>query len=112
VTVGHLVTLAGVLFTLGMLGVLSRRNILIVLLSIELMLNAAALGFVAFSGYWAARVERDGPQPSVGILDGQVMVFFAIAVAAAEVAVGLAIMILAFKNRRLLDVEGFDLMKW
>ncbi len=97
-TVGHLVTLAGVLFTLGMLGVLSRRNILIVLLSVELMLNAAALAFVAFAGYHKN-------------LDGQVMVFFAIAVAAAEVAVGLALVIALFRLRVTVDADQVSLLK-
>ena len=109
-TVGHLVTLAGVLFTLGMLGVLSRRNILIILLSVELMLNAAALAFVAFSGYWATRVEAD-PQLRVGVLDGQVMVFFAIAVAAAEVAVGLALVIALFRLRVTVDADQVSLLR-
>jgi len=97
-TVGHLVTLAGVLFTLGMLGVLSRRNILIILLSVELMLNAAALALVAFSSYR-------------GNLDGQVMVFFAIAVAAAEVAVGLALVIALFRIRVTVDADQVNLLK-
>jgi NADH-quinone oxidoreductase subunit K len=97
-TVGHLVTLAGVLFTLGMLGVLSRRNILIILLSVELMLNAAALAFVAFASYH-------------GNLDGQVMVFFAIAVAAAEVAVGLALVIALFRIRVTVDADQVSLLK-
>jgi len=98
VTVGHMVTLAGVLFSVGMLGVISRRNILIVLLSVELMLNAAALAFVAFSNLH-------------GNLDGQVMVFFAIAVAAAEVAVGLAIVIALFRLRVTVDADKVSLLK-
>jgi len=98
VTVGHLVTLAGVLFTIGMVGVLSRRNILIVLLSVELMLNAAALAFVGFSAY-----HRN--------LDGQVMVFFAIAVAAAEVAVGLAMVIALFRLRVTVDTDEVSLLR-
>ena len=97
-TLGHLITLAGVLFTLGMLGVLSRRNILIVLLSVELMLNAAALAFVGFSSHH-------------GNLDGQVMVFFAIAVAAAEVAVGLALVIALFRLRVTVDADQVSLLK-
>ncbi len=97
-TVGHMVTLAGVLFTVGMLGVLSRRNILIVLLSVELMLNAAALAFVAFANRWDN-------------LDGQVMVFFAITVAAAEVAVGLAIVIALFRLRATVDTDRVDLLQ-
>ena len=97
-TVGHLVTLAGVLFTIGMVGVLSRRNILIVLLSVELMLNAAALAFVGFSARH-------------GNLDGQVMVFFAIAVAAAEVAVGLAMVIALFRLRVTVDTDEVSLLR-
>jgi len=98
VTVGHVVTLAGVLFTIGMLGVLSRRNILIVLLSVEIMLNAAALALVGFASMH-------------GNLDGQVMVFFAIAVAAAEVAVGLAMVIALFRLRVTVDTDRVSLMK-
>ena len=97
-TVGHLVTLAGVLFTLGMLGVVSRRNILIILLSVELMLNAAAIAFVAFSSMHAN-------------LDGQVMVFFAITVAAAEVAVGLAMVIALFRLRVTVDADRVDALR-
>ena len=97
-TVGHVVTLAGVLFTIGMVGVLSRRNILIVLLSVELMLNAAALAFVGFA------VRH-------GNLDGQVMVFFAITVAAAEVAVGLAMVIALFRLRATVDLDKVSLLK-
>jgi len=98
VSIGHLITLSGMLFTIGMLGVLSRRNILIVLLSVELMLNAAAVAFVAFSNY-------------VRNLDGQVMVFFVITVAAAEVAVGLAMVIALFRLRVTVDTDQVDLLK-
>jgi len=98
VTAGHLVVLAGVLFTLGMLGVLARRNILVILLSVELMLNAAALAFCAF----AARA---------GNLDGQIMVFFVICVAAAEVAVGLAIVIALFRLRETVNADQVDLLR-
>lgn len=97
-TVGHLVTLSGVLFTIGMLGVVSRRNILIVLLSVEFMLNAAAVAFVAFSTMH-------------GNLDGQVMVFFAITVAAAEVAVGLAMVIALFRLRVTVDADRVDALR-
>jgi NADH-quinone oxidoreductase subunit K len=98
VTVGHLIVLAGTLFTLGMIGVLSRRNILIVLLSVELMLNAAAVAFCAFASRWQN-------------LDGQVMVFFVIAVAAAEVAVGLAVVIALFRLRVTVDADKVSLLK-
>ncbi len=97
-TVGHLITLSGVLFTIGMVGVMSRRNILIVLLSVELMLNAVALAFVGF-GAWR------------GNLDGQIMVFFAITVAAAEVAVGLAMVIALFRLRLTVDTDRVSLLK-
>ena len=97
-TVGHLVTLSGVIFTIGMIGVLSRRNILIVLLSVELMLNGAALSFVAFANQH-------------GNFDGQVMVFFAIAVAAAEVAVGLAMVIALFRIRVTVDTDQVSTLK-
>ena len=97
-TVGHLVTLSGVLFTIGMIGVLSRRNILIVLLSVELMLNATALVFVAF-----ANLHNN--------LDGQIMVFFVITVAAAEVAVGLAVVIALFRLRATVDTDRVNLLR-
>lgn len=97
-TVGHLVVLSGVLFTIGMVGVLSRRNVLIVLLSIEFMLNAAAMAFVAFANLH-------------GRLDGQVMVFFAITVAAAEVAVGLALVIALFRLRVTVNTDQVSLLK-
>ena len=97
-TVGAMVTLAGVLFVLGIVGVMSRRNILIVLISVELMLNAAALALVAFGSLQ-------------GNLDGQVMVFFAITVAAAEVAVGLAVVIALFRLRNTVDADKVSLLK-
>ena len=97
-SVGHVITLAGMLFTIGMLGVLSRRNILIILLSVELMLNAAALVFVAFSSLH-------------GNLDGQVMVFFLITVAAAEVAVGLAVVVALFRLRGTVDADRVTLLR-
>ena len=97
-TVGAMVTLAGVLFVLGIVGVMSRRNILIVLISVELMLNAAALALVAFG-------SRHGN------LDGQVMVFFAITVAAAEVAVGLAVVIALFRLRVTVDTDQVSELK-
>ena len=97
-TVGHMVTLAGVLFTIGMLGVLSRRNILIVLLSLELMINAGALAFVAFGTMFEN-------------LHGQVMVFFTITVAAAEVAVGLAVVIALYRARETVNTDKIASLK-
>lgn len=91
-------TLSAILFCLGIAGFLYRRNIITVFMSIELMLNAVNLAFVAFSR-------------ALGQLQGQVFVFFVIVVAAAEAAVGLAIIILITRNRGTLDVERVDLLK-
>ncbi len=89
---------AGAIFVLGTLGVIIRRNVIIMFLCIELQLNAVNLTFVAFSRY-------------VGI-EGQVFVFFVIAVAAAEAAVGLAIIISIFRHFETVDVKNFNLLKW
>jgi NADH-quinone oxidoreductase subunit K len=96
--VNHAVLLSLLLFALGTLGVFLRRNVITVLMSIELMLNGANLAFVAFSR-------------SLGTLDGQVLVFFVMVVAAAEAAVGLAIVIALHRVRDTLDVDAFNVMK-
>jgi NADH-quinone oxidoreductase subunit K len=96
--VNHAVLLSLVLFGLGTLGVFLRRNVITVLMCIELMLNGVNLAFVAFS-----RVQ--------GTLDGQVLVFFVMVVAAAEAAVGLAIVIALHRHRDSLDVDSFNLLK-
>jgi NADH-quinone oxidoreductase subunit K len=83
----------------GVLGVFVRRNIITVFMSIELMLNAVNLAFIAFSKSW-------------GTLDGQVLVFFVMTVAAAEAAVGLAIIIALHRHKDTLDVDAFNLLKW
>ena len=90
--------LAGVLFCIGVMGVLFRRNILVIFMCVELMLNAANLSLVAFGR-------------ALGSLDGQVLVFFALAVAAAEVSVGLAIIIDLFRKKGTVDVEQVSLLK-
>ena len=90
--------LSAILFACGITGFLIKRNIITIFMSIELMLNAVNLAFVAFS---RAR----------GILDGQVFVLFVIVVAAAEAAVGLGIIILTARNRRSLNIERVDLLK-
>ncbi len=95
----HAVLLSALLFALGLLGVFLRRNVITVLMSVELMLNAVNLAFLAFSRAW-------------GTLDGQVLVFFVLTVAAAEAAVGLAIVIALHRHRDTLDVDAFNLMKW
>jgi NADH-quinone oxidoreductase subunit K len=91
--------LSAVVFAIGVTGVLIRRNLIVVLMSIELMLNAVNLTFVAFSN-------------SLGSMDGQVIVFFVMAVAAAEAVVGLAIIISVFRHRQSLDPQEMQLLKW
>ncbi len=90
---------AAILFMLGVLGVLVRRNMIVMFMCIELMLNAANLSLVAFSRLW-------------GNLDGQIFVFMVIVVAAVEVAVGLAIIISLVRNRDTVNIEETNLMKW
>jgi NADH-quinone oxidoreductase subunit K len=92
------ILLSALLFTMGALGVLLRRNALLIFMSIELMLNAANLAFVAFAKQWAS-------------LDGQLFVFFVMTVAAAEVAVGLALMVAIFRSKRSTDVDDMSLLK-
>jgi len=91
--------LSALLFAIGTIGVLTRRNAIVIFMCVELMLNAVNLTFIAFSRY-------------LGNLDGQVFVFFVMTVAAAEAAVGLALMIAFFKNRESIDVEDMNMMKW
>jgi NADH-quinone oxidoreductase subunit K len=95
----YYVVLSAVLFSIGVVGVVIRRNPLVIFMSIELMLNAANLALVAFG-------QR------VGNLDGQAVVFFVMAVAAAEVAVGLAIIVTIFRVRRRLSVDDLSIMRW
>jgi NADH-quinone oxidoreductase subunit K len=98
VPVSYYVVLSALLFGLGIVGFLFKRNIITMFMSIELMLNAVNLAFVAFGR-------------SLGQLQGQVFVFFVIVVAAAEAAVGLAIVILIQRNRKTLNVERVNLLK-
>ncbi len=95
----YYVGLSAVLFTIGVVGVLIRRNPLVMFMSIEVMLNAANLALVAFGR-------------RAGNAEGQVLVFFVMAVAAAEVAVGLAIIVTIFRLRRRLSVDDLSLMRW
>jgi NADH-quinone oxidoreductase subunit K len=94
----HAFVLAAVLFALGVVGVLSRRNLLFILISLEIMLNAAGLAFVAAGARW-------------GQADGQVMFLFILAVAAAEVAVGLALLLQFYRARGTLDADAAGEMK-
>jgi NADH-quinone oxidoreductase subunit K len=96
--VEHYLAVSMILFCLGLLGVVVRRNLLVIYMGLELMLNAANLALVAFS-----RFNND--------LDGQVFVFFIITVAAAEVAVGLALIVALYRKRRTAHVEDLTLMK-
>jgi NADH-quinone oxidoreductase subunit K len=101
----HVIALSAILFMIGVLGVATRRNMIVMLMSIELMLNAANLAFVGFNRIWS---QIDGA-PAI---DGQVFVLMVIAVAAAEVAVGLGILLALFRNRDSVNVEEVDLLKW
>ena len=98
----HYLMVSMVLFSIGLLGVIVRRNLLIIYMSLELMLNAANLALVAFS--------RFSPHPDKG-LDGQILVFFIITVAAAEVAVGLALIVALYRKRQTAHVEDLTTMK-
>ena len=99
VPVTHYLVLSVALFTIGVVGVLTRRNVLIVLMSIELMMNAVNINLIAFS----AQLQH---------VTGQVFSVFVIVVAAAEAAVGLGIVIAMFSNKETVNVAEVDLMKW
>ena len=101
----HVIGLSAILFTIGVVGVVTRRNLIVILMSIELMLNAVNLAFVGFNRLWPA-----GSGGSV--YDGHVFVLMVITVAAAEVAVGLGIVISMFRNRDSVDIEEVSLLKW
>ena len=98
-TLTHYLIVSSLLITIGLTGLMTRRNLLMMLLSSEIMLNAVNLMFVAFSR-------------SVGNLTGQVFVFFIITVAAAEVAVGLAILVVLFRRRRSVSSDELTFLKW
>jgi NAD(P)H-quinone oxidoreductase subunit 4L len=97
----YVLVLSAALFSIGVYGVLARQHAVLVLLSIELMLNAVNINLIAFSAF----LQDQG-------IPGQVFALFVIAVAAAEVGVGLAIVILIYRNRASVDVEEMSLMKW
>jgi NADH-quinone oxidoreductase subunit K len=99
ITTLHYLVVAAALFVLGVIGVLTRRNVVIVLMSIELILNAVNLNLVAFSRMW-------------GNLNGQVFAIFIVVDAAAEAAVGLGILIAFFRNKETINVDEIDLLKW
>lgn len=91
--------LSAITFVLGVIGVVTRRNAIIVFMSIELMLNSVNLSLVAFSAF-------------LGDATGQMLVFFVMTVAAAEAAVGLAIIIALFRNRQTLNIDEINILKW
>jgi NAD(P)H-quinone oxidoreductase subunit 4L len=97
----HYLILSAVLFSIGLYGALAKRNAIIILMSIELMLNAVNIAMVAFSRYIVPLA-----------LTGQVFAIFIMVVAAAEVAVGLAIIIAIYRHRQTIDATKIDLMKW
>jgi NADH-quinone oxidoreductase subunit K len=98
-TLNHYLLLSGVLFAIGTAGVFLRRNLITMLLSIEIMLNAVNLTFVALGRYQ-------------GRVDGQIITFFVMTVAAAEAAVGLAIVIALFRHRETLSPDAYTSLKW
>ena len=95
----HVIALSGILFVIGALGAVTRRNLIVILMSIEVMLNAVNLALVGFSRHW-------------GDVAGQIFVLMVIVVAAAEVAVGLGIVIALFRNRESVNVEDVSLLRW
>lgn len=99
ITLTHYLVLGAIVFTIGTMGVLLRRNIIIILLSIELMLNGVNINLVAFSDH-------------LQHMAGQVFVFFTMTVAAAEAAIGLAILVVLYRNRGTIDVDMINIMKW
>jgi NADH-quinone oxidoreductase subunit K len=99
VPTSYYLILGAALFTIGVIGVLTRRNIMIILMSIELMMNAININLIAFSS-------------RLGQVTGQVFAIFVITVAAAEAAVGLGIVIAMFKNKETMNINEIDLMKW
>ena len=101
VTLEHYLILSGILFCIGLFGVLAKRNAVVILMCIEIMLNAVNIAMIAFSRYVV-------PQ----LLTGQIFAIFIMTVAAAEAAVGLAIIISIYRNRETIDVGQIDLMKW
>jgi NADH-quinone oxidoreductase subunit K len=101
----HVIGLSAILFVIGVVGVVTRRNLIVILMSIELMLNAVNLAFVGFNRMWPG-------QEGAPSYDGQIFVLMVITVAAAEVAVGLGIVISMFRNRDSVNIEDVSLLRW
>lgn len=98
-SISSYLALSAILFTIGVAGVLLRRNAIVVFMCVELMLNSVNLSLIAFSSY-------------LGDITGQVLVFFVMAVAAAEAAVGLAIVISLFRNKQTVNIDEINILKW
>ncbi len=98
ITLHHYLYLSAILFFIGVFGVLFRRNLIVILMSIELMLNAVNLSFVAFARH-------------TGTMDGHVYAFFIMAIAAAEASIGLSILVMLFRNRRTVQADDLTLMR-
>ena len=99
ITLGHYLTLGAILFALSVIGIfLNRKNLIVLLMCVEMMLLAVNMNFVTFSRFW-------------GDLNGQIFVFFILTVAAAEAAIGLAILMLLFRNKSSIDVEELNVLK-
>ena len=98
ITLHHYLYLSAILFFIGVFGVLQRRNLIVILMSIELMLNAVNLSFVAFARY-------------TGSMDGHVYAFFIMAIAAAEAGIGLSILVMLFRNRKTIQADDMTLMR-
>lgn len=98
VAIDYFIVLSAVLFIMGVLGVLVRRNAIMIFMSVELMLNAANLSLVAFARQW-------------GNMNGQLAVFFVITIAAAEVAVGLALIVAIFRSKKSIDIDELNMMQ-
>jgi len=99
ITLNHFLILSAILFCIGVAGVLTRKNAIIIFMSIELMLNAVNIAMVAVSHY-------------TNTIHGQIFVFFIMTVAAAEVAIGLAIIVTIFRNRESVNIDNLSLLKW
>jgi NADH-quinone oxidoreductase subunit K len=99
ITPGHYMALSAALFAIGLIGVLARRNLIVIFMSIELMLNAANINLVAFSRYYEHAI-------------GQVFALFVIAVAAAEAAIGLGIILAFYRNKETVNIDEMKVMRW
>jgi NADH-quinone oxidoreductase subunit K len=99
VPINYFLALSAILFTVGVAGVLTRRNVIVVFMCVELMLNSVNLTLIAYSSF-------------LGDITGQVLVFFVMAVAAGEAAVGLAIVISLFRNRQTVNIDEINILKW